>query len=230
LRIGCVGGFPTAFIASLTELADAPPTIFGSADEALRLPRQSSPDVWLTEALLPGVSGFEFARRMSARPQAPPIMMVTALQALWPLARAVRAGARGFLQLPVTTERLAAALDQLLAGGAFRAAPEHSAVDAALRDSGVLDLSPRRFEALHLMLQHESAGGVALAMSINPRSAANYCRLLEHDLRIAGAVDLEQLAALMGRGFYGSIAVERLGGEADGSHQPPGFLRSCTLR
>lgn len=206
LRIGCVGVFPPAFIASLTDLADAPPTIFGSADEALRLPRESSPDVWLSEALLPGVSGFEFARRMSARPQAPPIMMVTALQALWPLARAVRAGARGFLQLPVTTERLAAALDRLLAGGAFRAAPQHSAVDAALRDSGVLDLPPRRFEALHLMFQNEGPGGVALAMSISPRSAANYCRVLERDLRIAASGDLDNLATLMGGGFYRPVA------------------------
>lgn len=206
LRIGCVGVFPPAFIVSLTDLADAPPTIFGSADEALRLPRESSTDVWLTEALLPGVSGFEFARRMSARQQAPPIMMVTALQALWPLARAVRAGARGFLQLPVTTERLAAALDRLLAGGAFRAAPQHSTVDAALRDSGVLDLPPRRFEALHLMLQNEGPGGVALAMSISPRSAANYCRVLERDLRIAASGDLDNLATLMGGGFYRPVA------------------------
>ncbi len=207
LRIGCIGGLPPEFIASLTDFAGAPPAIFGSADEALRLPRESSPSVWLTEALLPGVSGFEFARRMSARPQAPPIMMVTALQALWPLARAVRAGARGFLQLPVTTERLAAALDRLLAGGAFRAAPEHSAVDAELRDSCVLDLSPRRFEALHLMLQNEGPGGVALAMSISPRSAANYCRVLERDLRIATSGDLENLARLVGGDFYRPAAV-----------------------
>jgi len=209
LRIGCVGVFPPAFIASLAELAGASPTIFCAADAALRLPRESSPDVWLTEALLPGVSGFEFARRMSVRPQAAPVMVVTALQALWPLGRAVQAGARGFLQLPVPTERLAAALDRLLGGGAFRAAPEHSDADAALRDSGVLDLPPRRFEALHLMLQNEGPGGVALAMSISSRSAANYCRVLERDLGIAGAGDLERLAALVGGGFYGSSAAAR---------------------
>jgi len=189
-------------MAVLRDLAGVEPQAFCSADGALRLPREAQPDVWVTEVLLPGVSGFEFARRISARPQAPPVMIVTSLKAVWPLARAVRAGARGYLQMPVAPERLVTAVGRLLDGGAFRAAPESAEPDMLLRQAGVLDLPPRRFEALHLLLQGEDAAGTALAMSISRRSAAGYLRALERDLRLTGAADRERLAILIGGDFY----------------------------
>lgn len=203
MRIACVGGLPPRLLADLADLAEAPPQLFSSADGALRLPRDAQPDVWVTEVFLPGVSGFEFARRVSARASAAPVMVVTRLAAVWPLARAVRAGARGYLPLPVAPERLSLALHRLLDGGAFRTVPESVGADLQLQQAGVLDLPPRRFEALHLLLQGADATGTALAMSISPRSAADYRRGLRRDLSLAGAPDLQRLAGLLGAGFYG---------------------------
>lgn len=202
LRIACVGDFSPEFLCRVHDLARALPVAFAAAEDALRLPTESRPDLWLTDVLLPGVSGFEFARRMSARPSAPPVMVVTTLRAIWPLARSVRAGARGYLPLPVSTERLALGIERLLAGGAFRVAPEGAASDALLHGSPVLDLSPRRFEALHLLLQQEDAAGIARAMSISPRSAAGYRRALERELGIAEPGDWGRLRTLIGAGFY----------------------------
>jgi DNA-binding NarL/FixJ family response regulator len=158
---------------------------FACAEDALGLARDDRPDVWVVEALLRGVSGFELTRRLSARPAAPPVLMVTTLTGSWPLARAIRAGARGFLSWPAAVAVVAEALVCLSTGRAYWKTPERSKVDDALHASGIEDPTPRRFEALHLLLQGESDVGLARAMSVSRRSAAAYRRELDARLGLA---------------------------------------------
>lgn len=175
---------------------------FACAEDALGLSRDDRPDVWVVDALLRGVSGFELARRLSARTAAPPVLMVTTLAGSWPLAWAIRAGARGFLRWPAAGAVVAEALVCLSTGRAYWKTPERSTVDDALLASGIEDLTPRQFEALHLLLQGEDDVGTARAMSVSRRSAAAYRRELAARLGLADDGVRTRLARAIGASCY----------------------------
>jgi len=202
VRVACIGEFPPSLFEALARLPVCEIMRFGCAAEAMGLPREAQPGLWVTEVLLPGLSGLGLTRRLSARAGAAPVLVVTRIVGMWPLARAVKAGARGYLQLPATVEQLTLAIERLLQHGAFRVPPERSMADHRLRAWGVLDLPPRRFEALHLILQGKDDVGVAEAMSLGRSSAAGYRRELEIRLGLSSESTSESIAAAMDADFY----------------------------
>lgn len=209
MRIACVGWFPPEIVDRGPAAQVADRRAFATADEALRLPRESQPDVWVTEVLLPGVSGLELARRLSARPAAAPVLILTALKGVWPLARAIRAGARGYLPLSLAPQLLADALTQLASGAPFWKAPDRRDTDEAVHSTDIEALSPRQFEVLHLLLQGFGPAEMARAMSVSPRSAAAYRRQLSRALGLGSRADLDGLARLLSEPFYRPQAAAR---------------------
>jgi len=173
-----------------------------TAEAALRLQRVCPTDLWLVAALLPGVSGFELVRRLCARGIAEPALIVSQTAGNWALARAVRAGARGFLSEPFEADLFSKALDHLQAGRTYRAQPGRSSLEEAISTAGVDALTPSQFEVLHLLLQHAGPSETARAMSISRRSAAAYRRLLRRALGDDDPARLERLAILLGPAFY----------------------------
>jgi len=208
MRIACVGGLTPETDRELAALA-AERRGFATADEALRLPRESRPDVWLTEVLLPGVSGLELVRRLSARAGASPVLVVTSLQGVWPLARAIRAGARGYLPSAQAPLLLAEALTRLASGDPFWIAPERRAAEEAGLGDDIEALSPRQFEALHLLLQGADSAELARAMSVSLPSAAAYRRQVSRALGLASSADIDRLARLVSASFYRPQATDR---------------------
>jgi DNA-binding NarL/FixJ family response regulator len=181
-----------------------------STEDALRSVREASPDLVVAEVLLPGLSGFELARRLSARDGAPRVVLRTRLPAAWALPRAIRAGARGYVHASAAPELIAEALQAAAIGRVFwdAAAPDlkpgpvtgvgDSRLDAALLDG----LSQRLFEALHLALQGMDSGAMAAAMHVTRRSAAAYRREVCRILGVAPEGDLSEIAALIDAPFY----------------------------
>ena len=74
-----------------------------SGEEALDSVREKSPDVVLLDIMMPGVNGFEVARRLKANEDTRiiPIIMVTALKEVDDRVKALDAGADDFLTKPV---------------------------------------------------------------------------------------------------------------------------------
>lgn len=202
MRVACVGPLPPGAFGERLAATGRDLVRLEGADDALRHPADHAPDAWVAPALLRGLSGFELARRLSARDGAAPVLILTGLDGVWPLARAIRAGARGYLQASGSPALLDEALVSLVAGRPFWKTPERSPEDAQLREAGVEELSPRLFEALHLVLQGADDAGVAQAMTISPRSAAAYRRELARLIRLSVPGDLERLGRLMCERFY----------------------------
>ncbi|AOE87530.1 sigma-54-dependent transcriptional regulator [Pseudomonas sp. TCU-HL1] len=85
-----------------------------SAEEALELLEQQVPDVLLTDNSLPGMSGHELIRQVSARaPQIKPIMM-TGYGNIEDAVQAMKAGAFHYLTKPVALAELKLLLDKAL--------------------------------------------------------------------------------------------------------------------
>jgi len=74
-----------------------------SGIEALDIVRKKLPDLVLLDVMMPKISGFEVCRRMKNDPQTAdiPIIMVTALNELADIEKAINSGTDDFLSKPV---------------------------------------------------------------------------------------------------------------------------------
>ena len=71
--------------------------------EALEIIKKSKPDLVLLDVMMPKMSGFEVCRRIKNNPQTAdlPVIMVTALNELGDIERAIESGTDDFLSKPI---------------------------------------------------------------------------------------------------------------------------------
>src|SRR4051794_35567871 len=81
-----------------------------SGEEALAMVDEAAPDLVLLDVVMPGLSGYEVARRLRTTPATHflPIVMITALQAQEEKVKAIEAGADDFLTKPINQHELLA--------------------------------------------------------------------------------------------------------------------------
>jgi len=87
-----------------------------SGDEALRVIPDSRPDVVLLDLRMPGMSGLDVLKALSASGTLPPTLVLTTFDDDAILLEAIRAGARGYLLKDVTLETLTDAIERLARG------------------------------------------------------------------------------------------------------------------
>jgi DNA-binding NarL/FixJ family response regulator len=90
-----------------------------SGDEALRVVPEAKPDVVLLDLRMPGMSGLDVLKALSARGTLPPTLVLTTFDDDAILLEAIRAGARGYLLKDVTLEQLTEAIERLARGERF---------------------------------------------------------------------------------------------------------------
>ena len=71
--------------------------------EALEVVRNDPPDLVLLDVMMPKISGFEVCRKLKSNPQTAdiPVIMVTALNEMGDIERAIQSGTDDFLSKPV---------------------------------------------------------------------------------------------------------------------------------
>jgi FixJ family two-component response regulator len=91
---------------------------FASAEEFLQSERVHDTSCLITDVQMPGLSGVELQSLLVARGHRTPIIFITAFPEERIRARALQAGAVGFLSKPFDEEHLIDCLDQALHGRA----------------------------------------------------------------------------------------------------------------
>jgi len=125
---------------------------YGTAEKAAEgLPRHT-PDVVVTDINLPGISGVDLVRKLSAALSNTHFLMLTFYQDGETLFHALEAGAMGYLIKPVKPEELIAAVQDVCCGGAPMSGviarqlvrsfqkPSHPEFKLSPREKEVLDL------------------------------------------------------------------------------------------
>ncbi len=179
--------------------AGAPSEVFDAADGASGYSAYFThrPDVAVIDLNLPGQSGLELCRRILQRqPEAKLIIFSMNDDPVF-AARAIEAGAKGFIAKNDDPLLFVDAVRRVSEGGVYLH-PEMAREIAFLRSganaSKLADLSPRELEILRLIAAGKTMAEVAEILHISYKTVANNATQLKQKLGARSATELMRIA------------------------------------
>jgi two-component system response regulator MprA len=139
--------------------------------EALSVVMNEKPDVIVLDVMMPHIDGLEAARRIRARGDRTPILMLTARETVSDRVAGLDAGADDYLVKPFALEELLARLRALLRRSQGTGTEVHTVGDLVMnnatrevrRGDAVLPLTKTEFDLLELLMQNP---GIVLNRSV----------------------------------------------------------------
>jgi len=179
----------------------------GDGEQAIRLVEQTRPDVVLMDVRMPGLDGVAATARLTARPDAPKVIILTTYDLEEPLYAALRAGASGFLLKDVRPADLVEAI-RVVAGGDALLAPTATRrlLDRFLvtdvtpaAPAGRLDrLTEREREVLTLMARGASNAEIADRLVVSETTVKTHVSAVLRKLEVRDRVQAVVLAYDLG--------------------------------
>jgi two-component system, NarL family, invasion response regulator UvrY len=155
------------------------------------------PDVAVIDLNLPGMSGLEVCRRILQRQPDARIIVFSMNDDPVFAARAIEAGAKGYVTKNNDPNLFAEAVRRVAADGVYLH-PEMARAIAFLGAGGnasqVSALSPRELEILRLLAAGKAMAEIADDLSISYKTVANNCTQLRQKLGARSAMDLMRIA------------------------------------
>jgi DNA-binding NarL/FixJ family response regulator len=159
------------------------------------------PQVTVMDIALPGASGIDALRRIRTRDPGARVLMFSMYEDPVFAARALQAGARGYVTKAAAPEALVEAVlavsrgESWLTGSIARALAMRNFSDGA---DPARNLSPREFEVLRLLIAGRSLGEIANSLGLTAKTVANHQSILRQKLGAGSALQLLQAAARLG--------------------------------
>jgi DNA-binding NarL/FixJ family response regulator len=155
------------------------------------------PDVAVIDLNLPGLSGLEVCRRIRARDESAKIIIFTMNDDPVFAARAIEAGAKGYIAKNDDPSLFVDAVRQVAKGGVYLH-PDMARQIAFLRTHGqsskAASLSARELEILRMLAAGKSMGDIADALHVSYKTVANNCTALKQKLGARSSMDLMRIA------------------------------------
>lgn len=158
------------------------------------------PQVTVMDISLPGASGIEALRRIRTREPDANVLMFSMHEDPVFAARALQAGARGYVTKAAAPDVLVEAVLRVARGKAYLGSD--IAQELALHRLGEADsaesLSPREFEVLRQLVAGRSLPEIARSLGLTAKTVANHQSALRQKLGVGSAVQLLQAAERLG--------------------------------
>ncbi len=153
-----------------------------------------APDVAIVDYALPGLNGFDVARRLVAAVPSARIVLLTALDRPEVLLGAVEAGIHGVVTKGTPLETLKLAVARVLASETYRC-PRTSALLATMKSDERADpLTPREREIVRLVCSGFSSKEVAHRLSLSEKTVSNHRTNIMRKLNVHDVVSLTRYA------------------------------------
>lgn len=151
------------------------------------------PGCLLVDVKMPSMSGLELLRAVVKRPNAPPVILMTAHGDVPTAVSALKAGAIDFIEKPFDDSDLlrsvAEALDQAQARRQSDARRQQAQEKVAL-------LTPRERDVLDLLIKGDSNKAMALTLGISPRTVEVHRARVMEKLGVQSVSEVVRLALL----------------------------------
>jgi two-component system, NarL family, invasion response regulator UvrY len=186
---GCRALFAGESEIVLTEASDAE-----SGERAFAADR---PDVCVIDINLPTVSGFELARRIQARDASARIIMFSMNDDPIFAARAIEAGAKGYVSKSGDPNELVEAIRQVGKGGTYlptAMARSIAFAGPAFAQSPLSKLTAKEMEILRLLSAGKSLSEIAWLVHSSYKTVANTSSIMRQKLGVRSSAELVRLA------------------------------------
>ena len=172
-------------------------------EEACQLYQDYRPDVTVMDLNLPGIGGLAALRRIIGRDPAAKTLMFSIHDELVYVARALEAGAKGYITKSCAPEMLVEAVARVAAGDTFlepEIAQKLAFQSVARNDAGAAlnSLSAREFDVFRLLAEGLSTREAAEELQLSVKTVSNYASLIKDKLSVTSSVDLARLAYRFG--------------------------------
>lgn len=167
------------------------------ADSGERAFLAEKPDVCVLDINLPGVSGFELARRILAHSASARIIMFSMNDDPIFAARAIEAGAKGYVSKSGDPFDLVEAIREVGKGGVFlppAIARDLAFAKPALAQSPLAKLTSREIEILRLLSAGKSLTEIAWLVHASYKTIANTSSIMRQKLGVRTSAELVRLA------------------------------------
>ncbi|HEY8354113.1 MAG TPA: response regulator transcription factor [Methylophilaceae bacterium] len=155
------------------------------------------PDLVLLDLDMPGMGGLETLQRILAQDAATRILVFTMYDDTIHAARAIRAGARGYVVKSEDPEVLLEAVQQILAGKRFigHEIAQQIAIEQSSGQNSPIDaLSQREFEVFSRLIAGESLSEISRHLNISPKSVANIQTQIRQKLDVQSTSQMVHIA------------------------------------
>jgi two-component system, NarL family, invasion response regulator UvrY len=190
--------------AGLRRLLGALPTIeireAATARDALAVLRDERMDLVVLDLNLPSMGGLELLRRVTQEPDAAPVLVLSMHADPMYAARALQAGATGYVSKNCSPEELLDAVQRVAQGRRYieNEIAQELAAQVVTTGHPLQQLSERDLEILRLLGEGRSLGAIAEALGVSYKTVANSCSQIKAKLGVIRTADLVRLSIEMG--------------------------------
>lgn len=163
--------------------------------QALALARADAIDLIILDLNLPGLGGLELLRRLVAVSSARILVLSMHAEPLY-AARALDAGAAGYVSKNASPDELVAAVQRVAGGGRYVEGEiaQALALQGAALGQPIGQLSAREMEIMRLLAAGNSLAEIAEALGVGYKTVANTASQMKLKLGVARTADLVRLA------------------------------------
>lgn len=168
----------------------------GSGKEALAAFRAEQPEMVILDLNLPGAGGLDLLKRLLIEAPRTRVLIFSMHTTPVYVARALQAGAKGYVSKGASADELVEAIRKVMAGERYveRELAAELALNVFSPDEPGKALSARELDIMRLLAQGKSLSAIAEQLGISYKTVANTCTAIKQKMLVERTSDLIRVA------------------------------------